>query len=343
MGESANVKSISKAATLLAERRKYEAWLAALEERRASTPERVFARVRADYESRLEAVAAELAGNADALDAQLAELAELAKSLQASAQSIEDERAEAELRAHVGEIESDAWEAARKDAEERLAAAVAERAKVEEELASLRDLLSAARAPTPAASALAIPAAPAAAPAPVEAAPAAAADGPAAEAPARTSGGFDDLAFLRNIAGEGQGSADATAGAAPETPAASPSAEAAPQAPPAAPSTDAAPAAPAAEQVVPAAAPERPADLPPRERPLDDSLGLVLPNDAPAIAPRRQSTETPLAANVPGNTPIVLKPEVGRQGKTLKCTECGSMNLPTEWYCERCGAELSAL
>jgi hypothetical protein len=29
--------------------------------------------------------------------------------------------------------------------------------------------------------------------------------------------------------------------------------------------------------------------------------------------------------------------------KTLKCVECGTMNLPTEWYCERCGAELAAL
>ena len=29
--------------------------------------------------------------------------------------------------------------------------------------------------------------------------------------------------------------------------------------------------------------------------------------------------------------------------KTLKCEECGAMNLPTEWYCESCGAELAAL
>jgi len=29
--------------------------------------------------------------------------------------------------------------------------------------------------------------------------------------------------------------------------------------------------------------------------------------------------------------------------KTLKCPECNTMNLPTEWYCERCGAELTAL
>ncbi len=29
--------------------------------------------------------------------------------------------------------------------------------------------------------------------------------------------------------------------------------------------------------------------------------------------------------------------------KTLKCKDCGTMNLATEWYCESCGAELAAL
>jgi membrane protease subunit (stomatin/prohibitin family) len=27
--------------------------------------------------------------------------------------------------------------------------------------------------------------------------------------------------------------------------------------------------------------------------------------------------------------------------KTLKCPECGAMNYATEWYCEKCGGELS--
>ena len=38
-------------------------------------------------------------------------------------------------------------------------------------------------------------------------------------------------------------------------------------------------------------------------------------------------------------------PERSKSGavKTLKCQECGTLNLPTEWYCERCGAELAAL
>jgi hypothetical protein len=33
----------------------------------------------------------------------------------------------------------------------------------------------------------------------------------------------------------------------------------------------------------------------------------------------------------------------GTATKTLKCGECGTLNRPTEWYCERCGAELAAL
>jgi hypothetical protein len=54
--------------------------------------------------------------------------------------------------------------------------------------------------------------------------------------------------------------------------------------------------------------------------------------------------EKPLAANVPANTPIVLRASGAfEQSKSLKCSECGAMNYPTEWYCERCGAELAAL
>ena len=36
-------------------------------------------------------------------------------------------------------------------------------------------------------------------------------------------------------------------------------------------------------------------------------------------------------------------PKTGKSKKSLKCGECGAKNLPTEWYCERCGAELAAL
>jgi uncharacterized OB-fold protein len=37
------------------------------------------------------------------------------------------------------------------------------------------------------------------------------------------------------------------------------------------------------------------------------------------------------------------RPSAGQAEKTLTCADCGTMNLPTEWYCEQCGAELAAL
>jgi hypothetical protein len=57
-------------------------------------------------------------------------------------------------------------------------------------------------------------------------------------------------------------------------------------------------------------------------------------------APRASS---PLAMNVSGNIPIVIKDKSNEAAKSLKCGECGAMNYPTEWYCERCGAELASL
>ena len=41
--------------------------------------------------------------------------------------------------------------------------------------------------------------------------------------------------------------------------------------------------------------------------------------------------------------PSYLRDMPPEQVKTLKCQECGTLNYPTEWYCERCGAELAAL
>jgi len=43
------------------------------------------------------------------------------------------------------------------------------------------------------------------------------------------------------------------------------------------------------------------------------------------------------------SVPIYLRDVPTEQVKSLKCQECGSMNYPTEWYCERCGGELAAM
>lgn len=56
------------------------------------------------------------------------------------------------------------------------------------------------------------------------------------------------------------------------------------------------------------------------------------PAPAPPPAPTSTGRPAPIAPNGAA---------VGN--RTLKCGECQTMNRPTEWYCERCGAELSAL
>ncbi len=60
-----------------------------------------------------------------------------------------------------------------------------------------------------------------------------------------------------------------------------------------------------------------------------------------ASAPGGSSSRT--AAATPENLVSFLKDAPTEQVKTLRCQECGTMNYPTEWYCERCGGELAAM
>src|SRR3989442_588876 len=68
----------------------------------------------------------------------------------------------------------------------------------------------------------------------------------------------------------------------------------------------------------------------------------------------RKLTETQLRAQPPSArreappAPAPSLPEASdsagdeQADLTLKCRECGTMNRPTEWYCQQCGAELAA-
>jgi hypothetical protein len=56
----------------------------------------------------------------------------------------------------------------------------------------------------------------------------------------------------------------------------------------------------------------------------------------------RRSGETQ-RVDIPAAEPAGSAPAGKSQAKTLKCGECGTLNRPTEWYCERCGAELAAV
>jgi len=364
--------SLTLVESLMAERRKFEQWLSALEARRATTPERVFTRVHADYHDRLDAVVEQLKEHTEGLRAELASLTLRLTAIDEEQQQRRDERAEAELRAHVGELSPEAWEQIAREADQSIESLTSKNAELESERGKTRELLAEAERPSPprgapaiataAASAAKTQAAPAPAAAPVAAPPAAAASAqqvapsprpaePAAPAPpapamavearaaesaaaaaaaaaaseladadvtppptqradasrlsGETKGTFDELAFLSSVVNTPAGPLDAA-----------------------------------------------PADRP-DERARRDSFaqrapdeGIVnLSSDASAAlnAPVSRGASSPLAMNVSGNIPIVLKDKTGEAAKTLKCGECGAMNYPTEWYCERCGAELASL
>lgn len=341
--------SLIEVPALLDERRRYEGWLSALEARRESTPKHVFERVHADYRARLTRVAEQLATHRSAIEAERSSVQSRLSSLAADEQLRRDERAELELRAHVGELSGEDAERAFSSVDEVIAQLVGENEGLAARVAELQSLLDeeaarpvvaepvieevaaaepiAAVAPSaPAPEAVTVPLeppAPVAAEVPVVEQPVAAEAiqvvsvvAPAGEprkeerpgaAPARES--FDELAFLSSIVGKGEG-----------RPVAAPSVQV--------------PDAPLVERrnseplIAATAAPERPVE----------SLLAGLENLKSAAG------ERPLAANVSANIPIVLRTAaVTEQVKTLKCNECGAMNYPTEWYCERCGAELAAL
>ena len=310
---------------LMLERQRYEDWLAMLEAKRAVTPPHVFDRVHGDYTARLDAVTEQLKGRTSELKEAIGVLTARLKQAQTRERELTDERHEAELRAAVGEISPQEWEerSGRSDAEiNRLAA---DRKAASEEIGRLNQILSMAggsgdnrqagtpsaggsridsgRAPTPPVSRPAQPT-----PAPTQNVPATRGD----TAAPRTN--FDELAFLQSVTGQRD-----EAAARRRDPAAAPSP------PPRAPSGSS------------AAVPARQHDEA-TESPTAAPLG--------ASADEQPSSERPLEQQFSRDTgPMssILRDVPQEHVKTLKCAECAAMNYPTEWYCERCGAELAAM
>jgi hypothetical protein len=98
-----------------------------------------------------------------------------------------------------------------------------------------------------------------------------------------------------------------------------------------------------------------PSKAAPEPVPVDELAFLKsVSDDEPSRpSPRRPSNPSMPAATVtaaprapePAPPPAAPSPSKAASGvaKTLKCGECGTLNRPTEWYCERCGAELAGV
>jgi hypothetical protein len=385
--------SLNELPALLEERRRYEAWLLALEARRESTPQHVFDRVQSDYRTRLAHVAEQLSSHRQAIEVERDGVQSRLSVLASEEGLRRDQRAELELRAHVGELAGPDADSAFATVDQSITQLVEERRGLATRITELELLLIDRKEAAP----------PALEPAPLSEAKAAAV--PQTE-PARdgAAAAASDVAVAVDRALEPRAPAPSAPPAiAPHPPhpphaAPAPPAAAQPTALPAAPPAvvpkhvEAPAAAPPAVAPVAASANAAPTDVPrprPAARQSFDELAflssVVGKNDGGAHAAKKEMAtaplierrssepllkpanivqeenagesllagieharlatgEHPLAANVPSNTPIILRPSnTVEQAKTLKCNECGGLNYPTEWYCERCGAELAAL
>src|SRR5262245_39866067 len=148
MSESTNWMDALNA--LMEERNRYEQWLTQLDARKGTAPTHVFARVRADYDARLTKVLDQLAGRATELQTTASTLAEKVAALYADETTLRDERAEAELRAMVGEFSLDHARDAMQRCDEAISSLGAERAQIGAELGRVQEILAVAvRPPTP--------------------------------------------------------------------------------------------------------------------------------------------------------------------------------------------------
>ena len=359
---------------LMAERRRFEGWIAALAARRESTPQHVFERVNADYQTRLDAVIEKLTSHADGLRREMESLNERLVELRDEQQRAQDERAEAELRAHVGELSAEEWRDVAAASDSRLADLGANHAEMENEIVRTQELLAATQRPsaplTPAASAEAV------------------------------SDVAEAAMHVPYAADGGQASAGSSGRAEPEPPRASEATTASGTATESEAAVESS-REPASRQPVQetlqiqerdsmptVAIPAEPvsplaADASTTRKPGFDELAFLSsvvdtpsgsveppPQDEPDEITRRQtfarrsqedaivnlgdSGSIPLVSKIPDQQremvarpvradAMVRRDSVSDGAKTLKCSECGAMNYPTEWYCERCGAELASL
>lgn len=361
--------SIDEVRALVAERQRYDDWLSALEGRRAETPAHVFERVHADYAGRRRGVMGRLREHVSGLSSMANALEENLTALESRLGALEDERAEAMLRTAVGEFDGERWEQVRQDVESQIAGLGEQRTSLLSEVDEVRTLLASASSEPepelePEVVAESEPTAVAEEPQPAavdesaaqgahevvalsepDAAPAAETmpdliDEPLADvlggsavtgAPASTDGFDQSLAMFANDA--------AVEPTRSPSPVSSPSLDGLDvfddadlgdlrMSPPARSTATATP--PATSRV---------------DARVDTRVAETSAGHAGAAESNARDGFDDLAF-----LRSVVDPSAGGarsttgadQQKTLRCTECGTMNLPTEWYCERCGGELAA-
>ena len=122
---------------LLKERQRYEEWLAALEDKRASTSDSVYQRVQSDYQTRLREVSSKLAERAGELRENIDALTVRLDEISRQERQQREARQEAELRAAVGEYTDKQWKEIGGAWDKELARLVKEKGAVDAQLNEL--------------------------------------------------------------------------------------------------------------------------------------------------------------------------------------------------------------
>ena len=301
-------QDLSEVETLLATRQQLADWLDKLEAAGSKTPPSVRDRVRSDYQGRLGQVVEQLRSHSDVISSTLQGLRSQAEEFEQLRAEEQETLAEAELRHMVGEYSDEEWSRVEKDCSGKISGMDEEISRLGGEIGRLGDIFSQ----------ISPPAAP----------------------PAAVSRRREPEPSARLVE--------------PETPSRSePVAEPTPQRE----------AAPAVTPPPIAELPEAPRFVPrgglkPRES--GPTKAIPFPS-APPGGPKepgppvdemtflKSMTIDPRnATGQASSTTVATEPTKSERpqqtvAKTLKCSECGALNRPTEWYCERCGAELAAV
>jgi hypothetical protein len=127
---------------LLKERQRYEEWLAALEDKRASTSDAVYQRVHADYHARLHEVSGKLAERAGELRENIDALSHRLQEISRQESEQREARQEAELRAAVGEYTDKQWKEIGGAWDKELTRLVKEKSTVDTQLSELNRIFS---------------------------------------------------------------------------------------------------------------------------------------------------------------------------------------------------------
>ena len=312
---------------LLQERAQFVGWLTRLNssgDDAGNVPEAVRARVRADYERRLQTVVEQLRSHTSGLESQVASSTSKAAGLAATEAELKEQYSESEIRHAVGEYDDLKWEGISAELLKRTAQVKEQLEQTQQEIARLNEVLSTIRAPArvePAPAPVPAPTPVIEAPAPAAATPPAAVPPPAAAAsrvveaesasqsgPPKKSGPRKDEQGRTLWFPSGKGPESA-----PET----------------------------GDKLDELAFLKSVTDA----ESLSSAAGRTRSSGSyakPTVEPTVPAEPKPVAA-VPDSDSKDRPSSHTTAPKTLKCGECGTLNRPTEWYCERCGAELATL